>query len=345
MRRTLVSATLAVALLTALFLWGGVGLGQFREALGRLSVATFALALGVHALIYTARAVRFRVLLPAAQRPGLAQVLAVSAAHNLAAYVLPAKTGEATLVVYLRSYCAVPASAGFASLIVSRLLDLATLALALSLACVLLWVRGGAVPAWAGPGAMLLCLAALAFLAIGARAELLPRWAGRLARASRIDRRPLGQRLLAVVDRTADALRTAGAEGRYARAAWISLPLWVGVFAFYAILARGVGLESASFLEATFGSSLAVATNLLPINAFAAFGTQEAGWVLGFGLLGVERELALSTGVAVHLVQLFDVALMGLVGHLCMGSARFGARGAAPALRVQPADDEARGGG
>jgi uncharacterized membrane protein YbhN (UPF0104 family) len=62
-----------------------------------------------------------------------------------------------------------------------------------------------------------------------------------------------------------------------------------------------------------------VLTNLLPINAFAGFGTQEGGWVLGFGLLGVERELALSTGIAVHLVQLSNTVLFGAIGHVAMG--------------------------
>ena len=82
----------------------------------------------------------------------------------------------------------------------------------------------------------------------------------------------------------------------------------------------------------TFGSGLAVASNLLPINAFAAFGTQEAGWTLGFGWLGVERDLALSTAVAVHLVQLFDVVLLGVLGHLAMGAGKREARsGSGPA--------------
>ena len=68
-----------------------------------------------------------------------------------------------------------------------------------------------------------------------------------------------------------------------------------------------------------FGSSLAVFTNLLPINAFAGFGTQETGWVLGFGLLGAPREAALASGLGVHFVQLIDVCLFGILGHLALG--------------------------
>jgi hypothetical protein len=85
------------------------------------------------------------------------------------------------------------------------------------------------------------------------------------------------------------------------------------------LLARGFGLpENIGLPEAAFGSSLAIMTNVLPINALAGLGTQETGWVLGFGLLGVEADAAFATGVGVHLVQLANVVLLGTLGHLGM---------------------------
>ncbi len=320
MLRFLVSAALAAVLLALLVAWGGVELADLGRTLGRLGWTDFALALAIHFGIYVARAARFLVLLPGPERPRFGGVLAASAAHNLAAYVLPAKTGEASLVVYLKASLGVPASAGLASLLVSRILDFATLALALAVACVVLWTGGAAsVPSWAGLLALALCALALGLLGAGTRAELAPRAVGWLVRALGLGGTAPGRRLLGLVEHVAGALVEAGAEGRYRRAALLSLVVWGGVFVFYGFLAGAVGLDAVGFAGATFGSSLAVATNLLPINAFAAFGTQEAGWALGFGLLGVERELALSSGVAVHLVQLFDVCLMGLIGHLAMG--------------------------
>ena len=65
-------------------------------------------------------------------------------------------------------------------------------------------------------------------------------------------------------------------------------------------------------------SSWAMLANLLPINGFAGAGTQELGWVVGFRMLGVPEDLALSTGLGVHLVQLFNVVALGLLGHLAM---------------------------
>ena len=110
------------------------------------------------------------------------------------------------------------------------------------------------------------------------------------------------------------------AGGGLAAAALITCCVWLCLFFMYGLLARGFGLPpSIDLPRAVFGAGMAVATNLLPINALAGLGTHEVGWVLGFGLLGIERDLAFSTGVSVHLVQVLNVCLMGLIGHIALG--------------------------
>jgi len=313
--RLLLSLAIAVLLLALLFLWGGASCADLRGTLARLPAGTWFSALAIHAGIYLLRAARFRVLIPPRHRPPLARVLGISAAHNLAAYVLPAKTGEAALVLYLKGACAVPAREGLATLVVSRLLDLATLAGGLGIACLAM--------RWLVPlGALLLALAAL-FGLLCLRPAALVRVPTVLTRLARLERTRAGARVEARAAEAAAALSAAGGAGRLPAAALLSLPLWLGVFLFYAVLARGLGLsESVELARATFGSGLAVAANLLPINGLAGFGTQEAGWVVGFGALGVSRELALSSGLGAHLVQLANVAAFGLLGHLAMGLAR-----------------------
>jgi hypothetical protein len=76
---------------------------------------------------------------------------------------------------------------------------------------------------------------------------------------------------------------------------------------------------------------MAMAMTMLPLSAFASFGTLEAGWVVGFGVVGVGRELALATGAGLHLVQLVNAVGLGVVGHVVMGMcarAGTGAKGA-----------------
>ncbi|MHC4262306.1 MAG: lysylphosphatidylglycerol synthase transmembrane domain-containing protein [Planctomycetota bacterium] len=318
--RFLISLGIALALLAILLWLGDLQPSQLVAAVRNLPLSVYGTALAIHVGIYLVRALRFAVLLPTGQRPPFAGVFAASAAHNLAAYVLPAKTGEATLVVYLRGHSGVAASAGLASLVLSRLLDLATLT---GIVGVLIWIARGRFEgsfATAAPAlvAVLLTVSATV-LAACLRPDLLALAAGSGARRAGLARTRIGLRILERLQTVAEALRTAARPGALATGLVTSAAIWALVFAFYAVLGRGAGLPPGlGFVDSAFGASLAVLFNLLPINGFAGFGTQEAGWQVGYELVGVDGALALSTGFAVHLAQLANVLVLGLLGHLAL---------------------------
>lgn len=311
--------------LTALFLWwSGLEPREVLEALGRLTLATWLPAFGLHLALYGLRAWRFALLLPPGVnvRPG--PFLAVCGAHTLAAFVLPAKIGEATFVVYAQRSCGVPAAAGIASLVVSRLLDMAVLAAGFAIACFAI-EASGAFPAidWFVPLGAGLAVVALAIAGLTLRSDILARFASASIRLLGLARTGIGSRVAVRIDGVAGALRDAGGEGRLLRAALVSIPIWLVIFLFCAVLARALGLPATTTLaEATFGSSLAILTSLIPVSAFANFGTLELGWVLGFGILGVPHDLALATGLGLHAVQLVHIVTLGLISHAILSAHR-----------------------
>jgi len=323
--RFAVSTLLGVALLVALALWGGVDFTELLATLRRLSPLTFLAALAIHFAIYVARAERFRLLLPPASRPPRLGLLAVTSAHNLAVYVLPAKAGEATLPLYLGKAHGVGAAESLASLIVSRLFDLAALSGSMALVTAILCAGEH----WTAPIsvgialAAVLTLAAIGFTALASRGDALIGPFQALSRRLGLANTNLGRKLDAQAESLKSSLRLAGHGSLRAGALALSVLVWLLIFVFYGVLALGFGLpDGVGFLHATFGSSVAVLMNLLPVNSFAGFGTQEAGWVLGFRAVGVAPELSLPGAVGVHLVQLVDTALFGLAGHVAMGLAR-----------------------
>jgi len=326
--RMVLSLLVAGLLLTALMIWGEVSPADAFERLSNLPPQAYALALAVHVGIYLLRAWRFRVLIPRAVRPTYTRALISSSAHNLASYVLPAKTGEASFIVYMRTHAAVPASSGLASLVVARILDLTVLCGLMGVTCLVLSTADRYSNLWWLDGfGLVLCASTVLFGLLSWRVDLLVRLMGAVARGLKFERIDLGRRILERMGSVAEALRIAGGSGKLVYAAVLTVPVWLGVFAFYAVLVVPMGLpESIGFPEATFGSSLAMVANLLPVNGMAGFGTQEAGWVVGFSTLGVERELALATGVGVHFIQLFNVVAMGLLAHLAMGAMPAAAR-------------------
>jgi uncharacterized protein (TIRG00374 family) len=320
--RMALSVAAGVALLALLMLWGGVEPTEIWHTLLSLPPWIFFLCLAIHTVVYVLRALRLLSLVPENQRPTFPAMLAVVAAHNLASYVLPAKSGEATLVIYLKGLCRVSGSAGLATLIVSRLYDFTVMCAMMSVATAgMVATEHWNAPRWLGlAGAAVLATGSVVFLVLGLRGEKLMGPLRLSLRALRLDRTTAGRKLYELSQRASDALRVARGSASIAGLLASSALIWLGVFVFYALLARGFGLPQRIGLpEATFGSGLAVMSNILPVNAFAGFGTQESGWVLGFGILGIEREQAFATGLSVHLVQLFNVCMMGLLGHIAMG--------------------------
>ncbi len=299
---------LIAVLLVALLLWGtGTSPAAIGEALSKLEPATYGLALLLHASIYPLRGLRFRTLLAGEEpAPSVARLVPVAAAHVLAANVLPAKLGEGALVLHLKRFCGISGWRGLAVLIVSRLQDLAAMTLTLGAACFAL--------GYTALGSVLVAGTA-ALIAVGLRGDRILGVAERLApRGTR-----LGAKLVALSEKLRKALVEVQAS-RLAVSAPISLAIWLAIFGFYAILARGLGLEFLSLFEAAFGTGFAIVAGLLPISGFAGFGAQDAGWVVGFGTVGVSRELATSTGLAAHVVFLFNIAVFGIAGHVAMGA-------------------------
>jgi len=319
--RVLVSLAVAGVLVVLLAKWSGVGAAEVQAALGRLTLGCYLSALGLHVLLYLLRAWRFHVLLGKESRGSFAAQLGVTLSYGMASIVLPAKVGELSYVVYSGRALGVKAETALAVLVVARVLDLATLALGMGVACLL--VSG---PGWLGSaGVAALALGALLFFA-GWHGEWFVRggvWASRVAR---MDRWRVGAKVIARVEGLGVALEEAARGKKLGGAVLLSLAAWVCVFLFCAVLARGLGIADASFAEVVFGSGLAMLTSLVPISAFASVGTLEAGWVVGFGVFGVPRDLALATGAGLHVVQLVNVAALGLIGHVLMAFATERAR-------------------
>ena len=320
--RILLSVGISAALLLLLTFASDADFGQAWRRLRSLPPEIFFAALGVHMCTYSIRALRFRMLIPAETRPDYRRLLVISAAHNMASYLLPAKTGEASWVVYLKSHCGVRAATGLASLVVARLLDGAVLCSALAASCLYLGMSGRydhlEFLAWMGWSLIGLMLV---FALFAWRGDWMVKIVTAVLKFARLHHWHLGDRFLASLYQVALALRDAGTGHRLGIAAALTIPIWGCVFLFYHLHSRHLGIPADySYFETIFGSSLAVMANLLPVNGMAGAGTQEGGWTAGFGLIGVDTSVALETSLGVHAVQLFNVVSMGVVAHLIMGA-------------------------
>jgi hypothetical protein len=309
---------LAGAVLAGLLAWSGVSIGAVAAAsLGvepRILVASF----GVLMALYCARAWRIRVLLPDALRPRWPKLMAATAAWILDAQVLPAKVGEATLVWHLRRL-GVPSAVGFVALVVSRLLDLAVLLGAFGVAALALGAgdAGRRLP-WLMPMGLALLPVALGLATLVARGATAWRVVPRLLRRLGAHGAGLGGRVHTFSLRVGESLAAIDRRQRVGALA-TSVVVWTLILAFYSLLARGLGIEL-GLGGLVFGASLAVLGGLLPASGFLGFGMLDVGWVAGFVVLGVPRELAVESGLAFHVLYLVGVGVLGVIGHIANSS-------------------------
>ena len=309
--RLTLSVALAAAVLAGLCAWSGVSPRAVVRAASTVPPGTLLAAFGVLIALYGARAWRIHRVLPEASRPPWPRLSAATAAWVLDAQVLPAKVGEATLIFHL-GRLGVPRAEGFVALLVSRLLDLAVLLGAFGVAALALGAGptyGARLPWLTGLGAVLLPLSlGLALVVLrGARAwRPVP---GLVARAG-----PRFARVHSFTQRVGEALAALDRRRRVA-ALGASLAVWALILAFYALLARGLGIDL-PLLGLVFGASLAVLGGLVPASGFLGFGMLDVGWVAGFSALGVPRALAVESALGFHVLYLVGVGLLGVLGHV-----------------------------
>lgn len=302
--------------------FGGVSPADVIDTLSGLSPRVYAAAIALHLATYAFRTARFRLLLPRDERPGSVRMLVITATHNLASYLLPAKTGEASYVLYSGLVGGVSASRSLASLLVARFLDAAFMSLWMASAMLIMhFSRDLYELPWLAWGATGLLTISAIFLFLAVRAELFAKLLRGCVRVCQLERWSFGRTLRKKLFTLGDALGHAGRGSRVWWAMLCTLPTCLTVHGFYWILSRDMGMPDTIGLAAsTFGSSIANFTNLLPINGAAGAGTQELGWVTGFNqLLGVDFDVALATGIGTHLVQLSNIIVFGFVAHVVMG--------------------------
>lgn len=79
---------------------------------------------------------------------------------------------------------------------------------------------------------------------------------------------------------------------------------------FSILRSRGFSLMSISFSKLILGTTGAELTSALPIKGLAGFGTWESAWALTMQLMGIDAQIAILSGLSVHLLtNMFEYTL------------------------------------
>lgn len=300
-----------------LFLFRYVDLRQVGALLAGSRLELLAAGFGFWVLIYIGRALRFLLLAP---RTPLVTMLSIAAIHAFLLRLLPFRTGELAYAFLVRRAGTAGLGESLIVLLLIRILDstcvviLFAAALAFHQGTYLGDRRLGILAALAAAllgVVVVLALGPLLRLALRVTRALL----GGLARRERL------ARLLARADEAVLAF-AAVTRRTVLLSALVSMLLWLLTFgAFFAIM-RAFSVP-VGVAQTVLGSTAAVVTGFLPIGGIGSFGTLEAGWALGFALVGVDQTRAIASGFGVSIITFIYGAALGLLGWIGL---RLGAR-------------------
>jgi uncharacterized protein (TIRG00374 family) len=79
-----------------------------------------------------------------------------------------------------------------------------------------------------------------------------------------------------------------------------------------------------SFIEVVFASTISNFTFILPISTLGSFGTFEAGWAIGFMLLGMTMEMAVPIGLFTNVFGMIINGVLASIGYFYLTSTRQG---------------------
>jgi len=276
------------------------------------------------------RAVRFRVLIPT---PGLGIVdfMPIGFALSFLNNVLPLRAGEVVFVVAMRSGYGVALADSTAALGLARILDYLAVAAWFVPLAALSWSRLPRTTDWPAPGmptagviglviGFMVVLAATLFVLAGL-GERAVRWLERLLALLGLADRPAARRVIdfgARAVRRFDALRT---RRTYGAAFGLTMLLWLGIFAWQYSFARGLGLRvepgAPDFAALGFGLFVVGATfgslsKAIPVPTLGGHGVTEAGWTLGFALVGVPVATAIASSLGITVLTLAVSTALGV---------------------------------
>ena len=225
------------------------------------------------------------------------KILPVCFRHQFYGRIIPFKAGELSLVYLLKKRCGISISEGGTTLVLLRVFDGFVMVLSFII-CNLFVGMGGIVSYIAGAG--LITLVALCSLGIA----LFPKVICYLKKKKLSGPVSVAENVWEMVNN----LKVAD----FAMLFLSTVVLWVFVYLSMHFVAYAF-VSSLDIVHTVAASFLASVASFLPVNGLGGFGTTEAGWTLGFMLIGIDKSTAVVSGVVSNLMSFVIVCVFGLI--------------------------------
>ncbi len=283
--------------------WQKVG-----ELFTSLNAFVLLVAFLVYLMNYIFRMIRFKILLSLSDIP-IIPLLGVTHLYGMYLYLMPSKFGEVTFPILLKRRLKVDIMTSTGSLIAARLFDFFSIALIL---VVVLFTYWRVVPTN-------LHLVSAAFCGLVIILFIFFYWMVR--NPSKVNsflemiksRQPIIEKIKTFIAGVYDGTRIVEEQKQYLILIALSLAIWLCVNGNFYLITISLGY-SFNFFQIIVVSIIMIPVTLFPIQGFANIGAHELGWVTVFTLFDYPYDAALNIAISSHIIQVFFVLLLGLIG-------------------------------
>ncbi|MEA3336418.1 MAG: lysylphosphatidylglycerol synthase transmembrane domain-containing protein [Chloroflexota bacterium] len=237
----------------------------------------------------------------------LPEMFALSLFNN----VLPSRSGELSFPYFMVRRHAVPVGESSAALIVARVFDyLAVAVLFVGFALLNLNKLSERAESVVSIVAALLLVSLVILAAMPWLGRQIMRFAQGLMQKLGVEKLRWVKYLLRAGWRAVEAFEEMRSFRTYGLTFGWSLLTWLATFAWFAAFMQAIGLPQAYPLVIV-GGTFAMLAKAIPFVTVGGFGAHEAGWALGFSLVGMETALAIASGFAVNILTLLASLVFG----------------------------------
>ncbi|MBM3296902.1 MAG: flippase-like domain-containing protein, partial [Candidatus Aminicenantes bacterium] len=282
--------------------------GLIKKTFLGLPASALAAFIVLHLLGAWLRAWRYKLLLHPLPCPW-SGILLTTFIRNSFDDLLPARVGSLSYIYVLNQRLGFSFESATSSFIVAFVLDFLTLGPFLLLA--LAAAGSGALPlpptVLAGSALAMFMLSALVLWKLAALTRLAEKGLRSLLRLLRLAEKPWAETALRKIDLIGRSLDGVRSPKRIivilCQSFLIRLTKYVSVYFLLCGFLRGHGYrpEDIGFWKTVLGLTGAEFTAILPVKGLGGFGTWEAAWTATFRLLGFPGDLAVVSGLGVHL--------------------------------------------
>jgi uncharacterized protein (TIRG00374 family) len=275
----------------------------------KLSFFWFLVAFVFYMIGYLFRTWRFKFLLK--EKIKLKSLFSVVCAHNMFNQLLPFRTGELSFV-YLMKKQGIKGSKAVSTLFIARAFDFLSIVIIFFVSVFFIESQPIIYDVLFTTGIILLVLILL-LISVIFFGEKIVKFFIYLAKVIKLRKSKTYHLFVNKLNEVIDDFQTIRSAKQIFITGLFSILIWISIYMMYQALFFGIGLKLA-FWTIIAGVSLTFFTIMLPIHGIAGFGTIEAAWSIFFFILGVSKEIAISSSFIFHIVLVLYFLILGIYG-------------------------------